>query len=111
MKVHKIDKPPIFKSQLKKLYKRGKLPIKYGLKFAYFLIFSLVHLSFLLIPFFVFYNLIPAVGFYVFAIYPLLFLAAKKFDQPEFINAFGIIQSGFSLIICLSFLYEILIKS
>lgn len=31
MKVHRIDKPTIFKSQLKKLYKKGKLPIKYGL--------------------------------------------------------------------------------
>ena len=31
MKVYRIDKPPIFKSQLKKLYKKGKLSIKYGL--------------------------------------------------------------------------------
>lgn len=28
---YRIDKPTIFKSQLKKLYKKGKLPIKYGL--------------------------------------------------------------------------------
>ena len=31
MIVYRIDKPPIFKSQLKKMYKKGKLPIKYGL--------------------------------------------------------------------------------
>ena len=31
MIVYRIDKPPVFKSQLKKLYKKGKLPIKYGL--------------------------------------------------------------------------------
>ena len=28
---YRIDKPPIFQSKLKRLYRRGKLPIKYGL--------------------------------------------------------------------------------
>ena len=31
MKVKPIDNTPIFQSQLKRLYKKGKLPIKYGI--------------------------------------------------------------------------------
>lgn len=86
------------------------LPIKYGLKFSYFLLYSMVNISFLIVPFLVYNNLIPALSFSVFLVYPVIFLSIRKIGKPEFINIFGILQVGFTLIICSSFLVKILLK-
>ncbi len=95
-------------------FEQGKtvtLTIKYGLRFSYFLLFFMVNLSFLFIPFLVFQDIIPFYSFWVFLVYPLIFFSIKKIGKPEFINIFGILQVSFTLIICISFFLEILLKS
>ena len=80
------------------------LPIKFGLKTAYFTLFFITHLAFLMIPFLVYRGIIPNICFISFLAYPLIFLSVKKIGKPEFINIFGIMQITFTLLICLSFL-------
>ncbi|MDR1391000.1 MAG: prenyltransferase [Holosporales bacterium] len=82
--------------------KTTTLTTKYGLKTSYFLLFFIVHLSFLFIPFFVYYNLLPKTGFMVFLSYPIIFLSMKKIETSEIIKIFGILQILFALLVCLS---------
>lgn len=95
-------------------FEKGKtvtLTIKYGLRFSYFLLFFMVNLSFLLIIFIAYKHLVPYSSIFVFLTYPLVFASISKIDKPEFINIFGILQVSFTVIICISFLIKILLKS
>ena len=88
-------------------FEKGKtvtLTIKFGLKFSYFLLFFMTHLAFLFIPFFVYKDILPNIGFSVFLSYPIIFLSIKKIGKPDFIDIFGFLQVFFVSLICLSFL-------
>lgn len=88
-------------------FEKGKtvtLTIKFGLKFSYFLLFFMTHLAFLVVPFFVYKNIIPNAGFIAFLSYPIIFFSIKKIGKSDFIEVFGILQIAFALLICLSFL-------
>ena len=95
-------------------FEQGKtltLTIKYGLKFSYFLLFFMVNLSFLFVPYLIFQSIVSFYSLSVFLVYPLIFFSVRRIGKPEFINIFGILQVSFTLIICISFLIEILLKS
>lgn len=83
------------------------IPIKFGLKFAYCLLFFITHLALLFILIFIHINLLPSLSLIVFAVYPLIFLSIKKIDSPKFINIFGIMQVLFSALISLSMLFSL----
>ena len=83
--------------------KTTTLPIKFGLKFAYFLLFFETNLAFLMIPFLIYEGIIPNSGFLSFLPYPLIFLSIKKIGTPKFINIFGVLQVLFALLMCLCF--------
>lgn len=88
-------------------FEKGKtltVPIKFGLKFAYFLLFFETHLAFLMIPFFIYQGIMPKTGFISFFAYPLIILSIKKIGSPKFINIFGILQTLFTILASLSFL-------
>lgn len=80
------------------------IPIKFGLKFAYFLLFFITHLAFLIVPFLIYRGILPKASFITFLAYPIVFLSVKKIGTPKFINLFGIMQVLFSSLICLGFL-------
>lgn len=95
-------------------FEQGKtltLTIKYGLKFSYFLLFFMVNLSFLFVPYLIFQSIVSFYSLFVFLVYPLIFFSVRRIGKPDFINIFGILQVSFTLIICISFLIEILLKS
>lgn len=82
------------------------LPIKYGLKFAYFLLFFITHLAFLVVPFLIYMEIMPKSGILSFLAYPLIFLSIKRIGKENFIDIFGIMQVLFTLLICLAFLAQ-----
>ncbi len=87
-------------------FERGKtatIPIKYGLKFSYSLLFLMVHLAFLCIPFFVYFEIIPKAGFISFVAYPLTFSSINKINSPAFINCFGLMQVSFTALNIIAF--------
>ena len=88
-------------------FEQGKtttIPIKYGLKFAYTLLFLMVHLAFLCVPFFVYFNIMPRSGFITLLAYLFIFLSIKKINSPAFINCFGLMQTAFSCLNIVVFL-------
>ena len=82
--------------------KNNTLAIKYGLKFAYGLLFTITHVAFLLLPLFVYVGILPPLSLAAFLAYPLIFVAASKTNSPKFVNVFGIMQVAFTLLICIS---------
>lgn len=88
-------------------FEKGKtvtLPIKFGLRFSYSLLFFITHVAFLLIPIFIYIGIIPKLGMISLLAYPLLFSSIKKINSPKFVNIFGIIQVTFCILIGISFL-------
>lgn len=80
-------------------FEQGKtvtIPIKYGLKFSYSLLFLMVHLAFLCIPFFVYFNIMPKLGFISLLAYLFIFPSIQKINSSAFINCFGLMQATFS---------------
>lgn len=87
-------------------FERGKtatIPIKYGLKFSYSLLFLMVHLAFLCIPFFVYFEIIPKAGFISLVAYLLTFSSINKINSPAFINCFGLMQVSFTALNIIAF--------
>ncbi len=88
-------------------FEQGKtttIPTKYGLKFAYTLLFLMVHLAFLCVPFFVYFKIIPKSGLISLSSYLFIFLSLKKINSPAFINCFGLMQTTFSCLNIFAFL-------
>ncbi len=87
-------------------FEQGKtttIPTKYGLKFAYTLLFLMVHLAFLCVPFLVYFNIMPKSGFISLFSYLFIFPSIKKINSPAFINCFGLMQTTFSCLNILAF--------
>ena len=88
-------------------FEQGKtttIPTKYGLKFAYTLLFLMVHMAFLCVPFFVYFKIIPKYGLISLFSYLFIFLSIKKIHSPAFINCFGLMQTTFSCLNIVTFL-------
>ncbi|MBQ8651048.1 MAG: prenyltransferase [Alphaproteobacteria bacterium] len=87
-------------------FEKGKtvtIPIKFGLKFSYVILFCLVHFAFLTVIFLVYLKMIPTISLLSLIGYLVVFYAAFKISSPKFINAFGIMLSVFGILMYLSF--------
>jgi 1,4-dihydroxy-2-naphthoate octaprenyltransferase len=88
-------------------FEKGKtktLVTKYGLSTAYTLLFCMMHLAFLCVPFFVYCRMLQMEGFLVFFAYPIIFLSIGRISSSRFISIFGVLLVLFYIIISLSFL-------
>ena len=88
-------------------FEKGKtitIPIKYGLRFAYSLLFLMVHLAFLCVLFCIYFKIMPKSGFISLFSYLFIFPSIKKINEPAFINCFGLMQTTFSGLNILAFL-------
>ena len=82
-------------------FEKGKtltIPIKYGLKFSYSLLFFMTHVAFLCVPIFVYCCIVPKIWFITLISYPITFISIVKINSPKFINVFGILQVSFTIL-------------
>jgi 1,4-dihydroxy-2-naphthoate octaprenyltransferase len=77
------------------LGKTKTLPSVMGLKIAYTILFSSVHLSFAIVPILIYLGLITKMGFIIFLAYPIIFTTIKTINSSKFVDVFGIIQAVF----------------
>ncbi|MDR2666934.1 MAG: prenyltransferase [Holosporales bacterium] len=69
--------------------KTKTLVTKWGLSRAYTLLFCMLHLSFLCIPFFIYAKMLKTESFIVFCAYPIIFSLVRKINSSRFIVVFG----------------------
>jgi 1,4-dihydroxy-2-naphthoate octaprenyltransferase len=75
------------------------LPTVIGLKAAYTVLFSSVHISFLCIPIFIYAQIVPMYSFLVLIAWPIIHLTIKAIDSNRFVDIFGIIQASYCIIL------------
>ena len=87
-------------------FEKGKtltIPIKYGLKLSYGLLFFITHIAFLCVPIFVYCDIVPKIWFITLITYPIIFISIVKINSPKFINVFGVLQVSFTIIGTIAF--------
>ena len=80
------------------LGKTKTLVTKFGLKFAYSLLFITTHMAYLFIPILIYYNILPNTSYIALFSYCLVFALIYKLNSPKFINIFGIMQVLFCIL-------------
>lgn len=78
-----------------------------GLRLTYILIFSIVHIAFLIIPILIYKGALPKACFSVFLSYTILFLSIKLIKTERFIDVFGMLLFAFCVILQFSILLSL----
>ncbi|MDR1034905.1 MAG: prenyltransferase [Holosporales bacterium] len=88
-------------------FDRGKiktLPMIIGLKAAYAVLFSAVHLSFMTVPILIYIGSIGKMCLLSLLAYPIIFNTIKRFNSPSFVDVFGVIQAVFCFLLAVGLL-------
>jgi 1,4-dihydroxy-2-naphthoate octaprenyltransferase len=80
------------------------LPVVIGLRAAYYILFTAVHLSFASIVFLINIGVLPKLSFLSLLAYPILFVTIKTITSPKFVDVFGVMQAIFCCLLAIGLL-------